>query len=171
MENKYSFKLIVPAILFGMVLAVPAYAQSPNAPASQQMHDAGENVEQAGADTGAAAKDAYHGTVRAVKDTTITAEVKTALARDKNVSASAIHVDTSCRHRHSEGQSALARDGGACHARRGACRWRQEREQSADGRQQICEQRLAATAKSEPSLIHAHDLVNSAAARLRTQSC
>ena len=94
MENKYSFKLIVPAILFGMVLAVPAYAQSPNAPASQQMHDAGENVEQAGADTGAAAKDAYHGTVRAVKDTTITAEVKTALSRDKNVRASAIHVDT-----------------------------------------------------------------------------
>jgi hyperosmotically inducible periplasmic protein len=94
MENKYSFKLIVPAILFGMVLAVPAYAQSPNAPASQQMHDAGENVEQAGSDTGVAAKDAYHGTVRAVKDTTITAEVKTALAREKNVSASAIHVHT-----------------------------------------------------------------------------
>ena len=94
MENKYSFKLIVPAILFGMVLAVPAYAQSPNAPASQQMRDAGQNVEQAGSDTGAAAKDAYHGTVRAVKDTTITAEVKTALARDKNVRASAIHVDT-----------------------------------------------------------------------------
>ena len=95
MENKYSFKLIVPAILFGMVLAVPAYAQSPNAPASQQMHAAGENVEQAGTDTGVAAKDAYHGTVRAVKDTTITAEVKTALARDRNVSASVIHVYTS----------------------------------------------------------------------------
>ncbi|MGA7870057.1 MAG: BON domain-containing protein, partial [Candidatus Binatus sp.] len=57
-------------------------------------HQAGEEVEQAGSDTAAAAKDAYHGTERAVKDTTITAEVKTALARDKNVGSSGIHVTT-----------------------------------------------------------------------------
>jgi len=94
MKSKYSFKLMVPAILFGMVLSVPAFAQDSNAPASQQMHEAGQNMEQAGSDTGAAAKDAYHGTVRAVKDTTITARIKTALARDKSVSASAIHVNT-----------------------------------------------------------------------------
>ncbi len=91
---KYSLKLIVPAILFGMVLSVPAFAEDSNAPASQQMNQAGDRVEQAGSDTGAAAKDAYHGTVRVIKDTTITAEVKTALARDKNVSSSAIHVTT-----------------------------------------------------------------------------
>jgi hyperosmotically inducible periplasmic protein len=97
MKNKYSFKLIVPAILFGMVMSVPAFAQDaqdPNAPASQQMHEAGQQMENAGSDTGAAAKDAYHGTERAVKDTTITAEVKTALARDKAVKSSGIHVDT-----------------------------------------------------------------------------
>jgi len=94
MKNKYSMKLIVPALLCGMALSAPALAQDTNAPASQQMHEAGQNVEQAGSDTGAAAKDAYHGTVRAVKDTTITAEVKTALVRDKSVSASAIHVNT-----------------------------------------------------------------------------
>ena len=82
------------AILFGMVLSAPAFAQDSNAPASQQMHEAGQNKEQAGSDTGAAAKDAYHGTVRAVKDTTITAEIKTAFARDKNISASTIRVDT-----------------------------------------------------------------------------
>ncbi|MGA7871681.1 MAG: BON domain-containing protein [Candidatus Binatus sp.] len=94
MKTKYSFKLIVPAILFSMVLSVPCFAQDNNAPASQQMHQAGEEVEQAGSDTAAAAKDAYHGTERAVKDTTITAEVKTALARDKSVGSSAIHVTT-----------------------------------------------------------------------------
>src|SRR5208282_2107360 len=40
MKSKYSFKLMVPAILFGMVLSVPAFAQDSNAPASQQMHEA-----------------------------------------------------------------------------------------------------------------------------------
>ena len=84
----------VPAILFGMVLSIPALAQDNNAPASQSMHQAGEQVEQAGSATVAAAKDAYHGTERAVKDTAITAQVKTALARDKNVASSAIHVTT-----------------------------------------------------------------------------
>ena len=96
MKNRYSFKLIVPAILFGMVMAVPAFAQdsSAPAPASQDMHQAGQAVENAGSNTASAAKDAYHGTARAVKDTTITAEVKTALKRDQMVRAQSIHVNT-----------------------------------------------------------------------------
>jgi hyperosmotically inducible periplasmic protein len=92
MKIRYSFNLIVPAVLFGMVLSAPAFAQ--NEPASQQMDRAGQKIEQAGSDTAAAAKDAYSGTERAVEDTTITAEVKTALARDKEVRSSEIHVDT-----------------------------------------------------------------------------
>ncbi len=92
MKTKYAFKLIVPAILFGMVLSAPSFAQ--DQPASQSMHQAGENVEQAGSDTAAAAKDAYRGTERAVKDTAITADVKGKLARDRNVRSSGIHVDT-----------------------------------------------------------------------------
>jgi hypothetical protein len=111
MNTKYSFKLIVPAVLFGMVLSVPAFAQdsapasaqynnapasdNPNAPAGQQMHEAGQEMKDAGSNTAAAASDAFHGTTRAVKDTTITAEVKTALKRDKEVRASEIHVETS----------------------------------------------------------------------------
>jgi hyperosmotically inducible periplasmic protein len=100
MDSKYSFKLIVPAILFGMVLSVPAFAQDsapassdPNAPASEQMKAAGQEMKSAGSDTAAAATDAYHGTKRAVKDTTITAEVKAALEKDK-LPASDIHVHT-----------------------------------------------------------------------------
>jgi hypothetical protein len=101
MDAKYSFKLIVPAVLFGMVLSVPSFAQdngalatsNPNAPASQQMREAGHEMEGAGSDTVAAASDAYHGTKRAAKDTTITAEVKAALERDK-LPASDIHVHT-----------------------------------------------------------------------------
>jgi hyperosmotically inducible periplasmic protein len=92
MQNNYAFKLAVPAILFGLVLSVPCFAQG--GPAGQEMNQAGQKMEQAGSDTADAAKDAYHGTARAVKDTTITARVKTALASDKNVKAAAIHVVT-----------------------------------------------------------------------------
>jgi len=111
MNTKYSFRLIVPAALFGMVLSVPSFAQdnapagaqynnapagaNPNAPAGEQMREAGREMTNAGSDTAAAADDAFHGTTRAVKDTTITTEVKTALERDKEVRASGIHVETS----------------------------------------------------------------------------
>jgi hypothetical protein len=113
MAIKYNFRLIVPAALFGMVLAVPAFAQEmapanananynnapastdPNAPASQQMRAAGHEMKGAGEDTAAAAKDTFHGTTRAVKDTTITAEVKEALMQDSEIKAAKIHVRTS----------------------------------------------------------------------------
>ena len=110
MDSKYAFRLIVPTVLFGMVLSVPAFAQdsapnSPNAaapasedmnaPAGQQMRAAGREMKDAGSDTAAAATDTYHGTTRAVKDTTITAEVKTALKRDPQVGMNEIHVMTS----------------------------------------------------------------------------
>ena len=112
MATKYNFRLIVPAALFGMVLSVPAFAQEMapanpntsaaapasedmNAPAGEQMRAAGREMKDAGADTAAAAKDTFHGTERAVKDTTITAEVKSALKSDAQVGSSEIHVRTS----------------------------------------------------------------------------
>ena len=111
MDTKYSFRLIVPAVLFGMVLSLPAFAQDnmapasasanapasedANAPAGQQMRAAGQEMKGAGSDTAAAAKDTFHGSERAVKDTTITAEVKEALMQDSEIKASKIHVRTS----------------------------------------------------------------------------
>ncbi len=111
MDTKYSFRLIVPAVLFGMVLSVPAFAQNnmapanananapasedANAPAGQQMRAAGREMKDAGSDTAAAAKDTFHGSERAIKDTTITAEVKQALMHDSEIKASKIHVRTS----------------------------------------------------------------------------
>jgi hypothetical protein len=114
MDTKYSFRLIVPAVLFGMVLSVPAFAQDnmapananynsanppasedANAPAGQQMRAAGQEMKGAGSDTAAAAKDTFHGSERAVKDTTITAEVKEALMQDSEIKSSKIHVRTS----------------------------------------------------------------------------
>jgi ABC-type phosphate transport system substrate-binding protein len=105
MNTKYSLRLIVPTVLFGIVLSVPAFAQNnpapasaassnPNAPASMQMREAGQEMEGAGSDTVAAAADAYHGTERAIQDATITAEVKSALERDSQIRGSDIHVDT-----------------------------------------------------------------------------
>jgi osmotically-inducible protein OsmY len=93
MQIKHAFKLVVPTILLGMVLSVPAFAQD-DMSASQSMDQAGDKVKDAGSDTAAAAKDAYHGTSRAIKDTTITAQVKTALKRDDSVASSEIHVST-----------------------------------------------------------------------------
>ena len=91
MKTKHALKLVVPAILFGMVLSVPSFAQET---AGQDMRQAGHEMKQAGSDTEMAAKDAFHGTKRATEDTTITAEVKTKLATDKEVKASEIHVNT-----------------------------------------------------------------------------
>lgn len=105
MKNKNSLMTTVPAILFGVALAFPVFAQTnpnpsgadPNAPATagQDIHQAGREMKQAGADTAAAATDIYQGTKRVVKDTTITAEVKASLERDKNIPrARDIHVNT-----------------------------------------------------------------------------
>ena len=91
---KHRLKMIIPTVIFGMAMSIPAIAQDDNIPASQSMHQAGEKVEQAGSDTGSAAVDAYHGTKRAIADTAITAKVKVALHKDKAVGDRDIHVDT-----------------------------------------------------------------------------
>ena len=91
---KRRLKTIVPTVVFGMAIAIPAIAQDNNTPASQSMRQAGEKLEQAGSDTGAAAMDAYHGTKRAITDAAITVKVKTALHNDKAVGDRDIHVDT-----------------------------------------------------------------------------
>ena len=91
MKTKNALKVIVPTALFGIVLSVPSFAQDT---AGQDMRQAGHEMKQAGADTAMAAKDAARGTERATKDTAITAEVKSKLATDKEVKASAIHVKT-----------------------------------------------------------------------------
>jgi len=82
--------LVVPMFAFALAAAPLAFAQSdnPNPPsASADMSAAGHSSENA-------VSEAYHGTKRAVKDTAITAKVKTALHEDKDISGADIHVDT-----------------------------------------------------------------------------
>jgi hyperosmotically inducible periplasmic protein len=91
MNSKNKILAMVPAMVLGIGLAIPALAQettaSSNVPASTSMHQAGE-------DTEAAAKNTYQGTVTAVDDTRITTEVKTDLATAKDLRSGQIHVTT-----------------------------------------------------------------------------
>jgi hyperosmotically inducible protein len=92
MRRKHSLKFVAPAVLLGLAMAMPAFAQEESA--GDAMHSAGQNMKQAGSDTAAAAEDAYNGTKIAVKDTTISAKVKRALHDDQMVGSSDIHVST-----------------------------------------------------------------------------
>jgi hyperosmotically inducible periplasmic protein len=91
MNYKNKILAIVPAMVLGIGLTIPALAQetttSSTVPASTSMH-------QAGADSEGAATNAYHGTVTALDDTRITTEVKTDLAAAKNLRSGQIHVTT-----------------------------------------------------------------------------
>jgi hyperosmotically inducible periplasmic protein len=91
MIRKNKILAMVPAMVLGFGLAIPAIAQETSAgsgvPASTSMHQAGENTE-------SAAQNAYQGAVTAVDDTTITAAVKTNLAAARNMRSGQIHVTT-----------------------------------------------------------------------------
>jgi hypothetical protein len=95
MKNTFGLRIVVPALVLGMAVAAPIFAQEDtNVPASQSMHQAGNSAENAASDTGQAIKHAYQGTVTAISDTAITAKVKTALHENKLTKGSDIHVDT-----------------------------------------------------------------------------
>ena len=91
MSSMNKILTMVPAIVLGFGLAIPAFAQETSAgtgvSASTSMHRAGE-------DTESATQNAYQGAVTAVDDTTITAAVKTNLAAARNMRSGQIHVTT-----------------------------------------------------------------------------
>jgi hyperosmotically inducible periplasmic protein len=94
MRNTFGSKIILPALILGLGMAAPVFAQEDSVPASQSMHRAGDSAENAASDTGQAIKHAYHGTVTAISDTAITAKVKTALHENKVTKGADIHVKT-----------------------------------------------------------------------------
>jgi len=88
MSGKNNILALVLAVVLGIWLALPAFAQETGGTsASSSMHQAGE-------DTESAAKNAYHGTATALDDTKITTEVKTDLAGAKDLRSGQIHVAT-----------------------------------------------------------------------------
>jgi osmotically-inducible protein OsmY len=96
MKRSFGWKVFVPSVILSMGLIVPVLAQSDNgATAGQSMNAAGESMEQAGSKTANAARDAYHGTATALRDTKITTKIKTALLNDNATRHADIHVSTS----------------------------------------------------------------------------
>jgi len=96
MKLPFGWKVIATSAALSFGLAVPMLAQTDNgATAGESMNAAGESMENAGSDAANAAKHAYHGTATAVRDTKITAKVKTALHEDSATEHSDIHVSTS----------------------------------------------------------------------------
>ena len=91
MSSKNKILAMVPAMVLGFGLAIPAIAQETGAgsgvPASTSMHQAGENTE-------SATRNVYNGAVTAVDDTAITTAVKTNLAAAKDMRSGQIHVTT-----------------------------------------------------------------------------
>jgi hyperosmotically inducible protein len=91
MSSKNKILAIVPAMVLGIGLALPIFAQDTGGGAGPS---ASTSMNQAGNDTAGAAKNAFHGTVTAVDDTVITTEVKTGLAAAKDMRSGQIHVTT-----------------------------------------------------------------------------
>jgi hyperosmotically inducible periplasmic protein len=91
MKSKNKILTMVPAMVLGIGLAIPAFAQNTSASAPVS---AGTSMDQAGTDTEGAAKNAYTGTATALSDTTITTKVKTAFASGKGIKSNDIHVVT-----------------------------------------------------------------------------
>lgn len=83
-------KLIIALPVLALTLSSTplVFAQS-DAPSS-----ASSDMKSAGSSAADAATQAYHGTTRAVKDTAITAKVKTALHDDRITKGTDIHVNT-----------------------------------------------------------------------------
>jgi osmotically-inducible protein OsmY len=95
MKLTLAYKVLVPSAVLSLGLVLPVSALSDNgASSSEQINAAGQSMKQAGSDTGAAAEDIYHGTVTAVRDTAITAKVKSALRGDSATEHSDIDVTT-----------------------------------------------------------------------------
>lgn len=94
MKNAFGMKIIAPALVLGMIVAAPVFAQEDNRPASQSIRMVENSAENAASKTGEAVKNTYHGAVTAISDTAITAKVKTALHENKITSGHDIHVTT-----------------------------------------------------------------------------
>jgi osmotically-inducible protein OsmY len=89
--SKNKILAIIPAMVLGIGLAIPAIAQDTSANTSPS---ASTSMQQAGEDAEGAAKKVYVGTVTALDDTKITTEVKAAFATGKDIRSGDIHVTT-----------------------------------------------------------------------------
>ena len=93
MRIKLTLIVIMSGVLSASLGATSGVAQE-SVPASESMHRAGESAGNAATSAGHAVEHTYHGAATALKDTAITAKVKTALHENKSTKDSDIHVTT-----------------------------------------------------------------------------
>jgi osmotically-inducible protein OsmY len=93
MKSKKGFLLVLGTTMaFGLFPMTQAFSQ--DSAAGQEMHQSGEAIKQAGSDTAASVKHAYHGTADEVSDATLTTKVKSKLLADAKVRPYSIHVES-----------------------------------------------------------------------------
>ena len=90
MRIKLTLIVIMSGVLSASLGATSGVAQEGNVPASESMHRAGESAGNAATSAGHAVEHTYHGAATALKDTAITAKVKTALHENKSTKDSDI---------------------------------------------------------------------------------
>jgi hyperosmotically inducible periplasmic protein len=83
---------IATAVTLSVLPMTRVFAQ--DSVAGQQMHESGESMDNAGADTSNAVKHTYHATVNELSDATLTTKVKAALVSDHRAHAFSIHVES-----------------------------------------------------------------------------
>jgi hyperosmotically inducible periplasmic protein len=91
MNSKYQILAIVPAMVLGIGMAIPVFAQETS---GDGLASTGASIRQAGNDTAGAAKSAYAETVTPVNDTMITTKVKASFVSGKDIRSGDIHVTT-----------------------------------------------------------------------------
>jgi hyperosmotically inducible periplasmic protein len=94
MNSSYTGWTLIASAIISFGIAVPALAQSDSTSASASMRSAGQSIKSAGSDTWVATKDTYYAAKTALRDTDITAKVKTAFHRDPTTHPYDIDVTT-----------------------------------------------------------------------------
>lgn len=93
MKFTFGRKLTVSGTIFTLAMVASAFGQSNPSP-SASMNAAGHSIRQAASDTGNAVVEVYNGAATELRDTKITAQVKSALHGDNATEHSYIHVHT-----------------------------------------------------------------------------
>ena len=93
MKSTLQWNVIVPATILSLAMVVPVFGQT-NPSGTDSMNAAGHSMKEAGSDTADATKHAYVGTATALRDTKITARVRSALHKESATEHSEIHVRT-----------------------------------------------------------------------------
>jgi hypothetical protein len=93
MKRTFGRKLTVSATIFSLAMVVSAFGQ-PNPSPSDSMNPADHSIRQAASDTGNAVVEVYNGAATELRDTKITAQVKSALHGDSATEHSYIHIHT-----------------------------------------------------------------------------